>query len=63
MKDISVWICCPVCGNKLFAGKSFEEISIKCHCGAIVKADAMHCKITINIERLKLKNNRNIITE
>ena len=62
VKDIKVWICCPVCGNKLFTGKSFEEISIKCPCGAIVEADARHCKISINLERLKFKENRTIIT-
>ena len=52
VKDISVWICCPLCGNKLFTGKSFEEISIKCPCGAIVKADARHCKISINLDNM-----------
>ena len=56
VKDIKVWICCPVCGNKLFTGKSFEDISIKCPCGAIVKAEAKHLQILINVESLKLRS-------
>ena len=53
VKDIKVWICCPVCGNKLFTGKSFEDISIKCPCGAIVKAEARHLQVMINVESVK----------
>ena len=55
VKDIKVWICCPVCGNKLFTGKSFEDISIKCPCGAIVKAEARHLQVMINVESVKLR--------
>ena len=56
LENLKVWVCCPVCGDKLFAGKSFEDISIKCPCGAIVKAEAKHLQILINVESLKLRS-------
>lgn len=56
VKETKVWVCCPVCGNKLFMGKSFEAINIKCHCGTFIEANARHLKLMINVESLKLKN-------
>lgn len=55
LENLKVWVCCPVCGDKLFAGKSFEDVSIKCHCGTFLEANARHMKIVINVESFKLK--------
>ena len=55
LENLKVWVCCPVCGDKLFAGKSFEDVSIKCRCGSFIEANARHMKIVINVESIKLK--------
>ena len=55
LENLKVWVCCPVCGEKLFAGKSFENVTIKCHCGTFVEVSARHMKIRINVESIKLK--------
>ena len=56
VKDMKVWVCCPVCGDKLFTGKSFEDINIKCGCcGSFIEAHAKHLNMVINVASLRLK--------
>ena len=55
LENLKVWVCCPVCGDKLFSGKSFEAIRIKCRCGTFIEVNARHMKIMINVESVKLR--------